>query len=342
MRNPNGFGSVFKLPGNRRKPWTARITVAHIEAHYSYRYLGYFRTQAEALLALAEYNKNPYDTSNITFGEVFSRFLEEQRSLVSKNTIEWYEKSYRYTQPLHKRPIVQLKLDTLQLFVDTMGKGYPTLNQTKKAMQGVFRYAMRYEWVQKNYADMIDVSKHKDNYEKRKKAVFSPDEIRALWNMADDDKMAEMLVFMLYTGLRISEAVNLKTEDVDLQKKCFYVRKSKTAAGVRTVPIADCILPIVERNMGMEYVLNPRPTHVTENTLQLTWMPELMKSLGMDHTFHETRHTFISMMADLGIDERITKSIVGHAGGSITETVYTHISLQPMLDAVNKLPVYKE
>lgn len=333
---------MYKLPGNRRRPWCVRITVAHIENHWKYKYLGYYKTQAEALMALAEYNRNPYDTSNITFGEVFTRFLEEQRLLVSKNTIEWYDKSYRYTQPLHKRPIAKLKLDTLQLFIDTMDKGYPTLNQTKKAMQSVYKYAMRYEWVQKNYAELIDVSKFRDNYEKRKKTVFSPDEIRSLWNIKDDNRMAEMVVFMLYTGLRISEAVRLKTEDVDLDKKCFYVRKSKTAAGIRTVPIADCILPIVERNMDLEYVLNPRPTHVTESTLQLTWLPELMKSLGMDHTFHETRHTFISMMAEAGVDERITKSIVGHAGGSITENVYTHISVQPMLDAVNMLPVYQQ
>ena len=42
-------------------------------------------------------------------------------------------------------------------------------------------------------------------------------------------------------------------------------------------------------------------------------------------------------MADLGIDERVTKAIDGHAGSGITETVYTHIDLSVLKNAVNKL-----
>ena len=342
MRNPNSYGSVYKLPGNRRKPWTARITVAHVGPHYSYKYLGYYKTQAEALMALAEYNRNPYDTSNITLGEAFRRYIEDQSGRVTDNTVKWYEQSYRNMAPIHNRPIAQLKLDALQLFFDTLGKPYPTISQTKRAMVAVFNYAMRYEWVQKNYAQMVDIEKLKSGYTKRKKAVFTGEEIRSLWNIASDNGLAEMLIILLYTGLRVSEMVDLKSEDVDIDKKCFYIRKSKTAAGVRTVPIADCIMPIFQKNVSKPYIANPSDQRVSVAHLQGYALPRLMETLGMNHTFHETRHTFISMMAEAGVDERITKSIVGHAGGSITENVYTHISVQPMLDAVNMLPVYQQ
>ena len=55
MRNPNGYGSVYKLSGKRRKPWTARITVGFkSENGYPiYNFIGYYATRAEAMRALA-------------------------------------------------------------------------------------------------------------------------------------------------------------------------------------------------------------------------------------------------------------------------------------------------
>ena len=66
MRLPNGFGSVHKLTGNRRKPYRVRITVGWEDANdinrtQKYKTIGYFATKEEGLIALACFNKNPYD-----------------------------------------------------------------------------------------------------------------------------------------------------------------------------------------------------------------------------------------------------------------------------------------
>ena len=69
MRLPNGYGSVVKLSGKRRKPYLVRKTVGW---HYDkekdkqvqdYIVVGYAPTKAEGLQMLAEYNKNPFDVS---------------------------------------------------------------------------------------------------------------------------------------------------------------------------------------------------------------------------------------------------------------------------------------
>ena len=58
-----------------------------------------------------------------------------------------------------------------------------------------------------------------------------------------------------------------------------------------------------------------------------------------DHKPHDTRHTFISMASNVGIDEVIIKRIVGHSSkNNITQEVYTHKTIQQYIDAVNKLP----
>ena len=62
MKNPNGYGSVVRLSGNRRNPFCARKTVGWNEkGHPIYKPVGYFKTRQEAMIALAEYNRNPYD-----------------------------------------------------------------------------------------------------------------------------------------------------------------------------------------------------------------------------------------------------------------------------------------
>ena len=62
MKLPNGYGSIIKLSGNRRKPYQVRITKGFTdEGKQIYMYLGYFAKRDEALIALSEYNSSPYD-----------------------------------------------------------------------------------------------------------------------------------------------------------------------------------------------------------------------------------------------------------------------------------------
>lgn len=70
MHKPNGYGSVVKLNGNRRKPYAARITIGfepyldkngQVKSRQKYHTIGTYPNQREAELALAVYNNDPYD-----------------------------------------------------------------------------------------------------------------------------------------------------------------------------------------------------------------------------------------------------------------------------------------
>ena len=106
MKLPNGYGSVYKLPGNRRKPWAVRITVSRTEdqdgTHWKYKYLGYYETQSDALVALAHFNENPYDldANKITFAEVFEKWSSEHFPKISKANVHGYNASYKLCEPI--------------------------------------------------------------------------------------------------------------------------------------------------------------------------------------------------------------------------------------------------
>ena len=81
MRNPNGYGSVIKLSGNRRRPYRVRKTIGWNEkGHPIYQTLGYTVTREEGMILLATFNKDPWDVdkSNMTLTELFELWLERK------------------------------------------------------------------------------------------------------------------------------------------------------------------------------------------------------------------------------------------------------------------------
>ena len=79
MRHPNGYGSVSKMSGKRRRPYMVQITTGYTvdpvlgTAKQLRQVLGYYAKREDALQALADYNKDPYslETARVTFAELY-------------------------------------------------------------------------------------------------------------------------------------------------------------------------------------------------------------------------------------------------------------------------------
>ncbi|MDR1891831.1 MAG: recombinase, partial [Oscillospiraceae bacterium] len=81
MRNPNGYGTVVKLSGNRRNPFAVRKTRGFDERGYPvYIPIGYAPTREEGLILLANYNNDPWDVDKekITFLELYEMWKEKR------------------------------------------------------------------------------------------------------------------------------------------------------------------------------------------------------------------------------------------------------------------------
>lgn len=87
MKLPNGYGSVSKLSGKRRKPWIVKVTKGWTDDGKQIRIvLGTFKTKSEGLIALADYNKQPYDIIKQKYTlENLYNMLVEQRIKENKN-----------------------------------------------------------------------------------------------------------------------------------------------------------------------------------------------------------------------------------------------------------------
>ena len=352
MNLPNGFGSVYKLSGKRRRPWVARKTTGWTfdeekgKSYPIYEFIGYYATRSEALVALTDYNKDPYDLKSnvITFAEVYERWTAEHFPKISKSNVYGVKASYSLCESIKNAKFVELKLTHLQKVVNESGKNYPTLKKLKIMLGMMWDWAVINEVVTADKREMVkylDISQA-GNPNAIDRKPFSKKEIKKLWDNVCRGERFQIPLILIYSGLRIGEFWDLKKEDVHLDEKWFFVKQSKTESGVREVPIADKILPFFEHWMTAhesEYMFpNSRGTKHSDKAFREGWWSPLMEELEMDsHKPHDTRHTCVSLLTQVGVDERIIKKIVGHKGQGVTQAVYTHLDMEAKLEAINKI-----
>lgn len=358
MKLPNGYGSVHKLTGKRRNPWRARKTdgweydSSGEKLRQKYITIGYYEKREDALQALAEYNKDPYDlhTATITFEEVYEKWAENKLVVkddehpygISKTNIQGYKASYLLCDELKNMKFVDIKLDHLQKVVDESGKNHPTLRKLKVLFGQLYDYAIAHEIISKerDLVQYVDISKA-GNPNAFDRKPFTKKEVQTVWKWKDSSEYIQIILMLIYSGVRISELLDLKKEDVNLEEKWFDVIDSKTKAGIRKVPIADKVLPYFEywyNKNDCEYLLStPDAKHFEyRNYYDSYWTP-FIEQMNMKHTPHCTRHTCVSLLTVAGVDERIIKKIVGHKGQGVTQVVYTHIEIEELLIAINKI-----
>lgn len=348
MKLPNGYGSVYRLSGNRRKPWAVRITVSRKEdkegkIHWKYKYLGYYESQSEALIALAHYNENPYDmdANKTTFAEVYEKWSAEHYPKISKSNINGYNASYKLCGPLYSMRFNDIKKSHLQGVVDNCGKNYPTLRKLKVLFTVMYKFALENDICSKDYSQYVDIAQYKDqNPNAYNRKPFSSAEIETVWKWKDANEYVSVILMLIYSGCRISELLDLKKEDVNIGERWFDITKSKTKSGIRKTPIAKKVLPFFEywyNKNDCEYLIStPDAKHfIYRNYYDSYWKP-LIDQMGMPtHRPHDTRHTCISLLTAVRVDDKIIKKIVGHKGQSVTEIVYTHFEIQQLIDAID-------
>ena len=170
---------------------------------------------------------------------------------------------------------------------------------------------------------------------------FTKAEVKRLWELAEDPYY-QIVLMLIYNGCRISEFLDLKKENVHLDEQYFDVIASKTENGLRKVPIADKVLPFYKawfEGSQCEYLLHtPDQKHFDYRNYYDSYFTPLMEQIGFDHKPHDTRHTCISMLTEAHVDQTMIKKIVGHSGAmTLTERVYTHLDIETLVEAINKI-----
>lgn len=347
MKLPNGYGSVYKMSGKRRNPYRAVKTIEFVyneekdKMNQKRITIGYYPTKQAALQALSNYNEDPYDlhADSITFSELFDKWSDEHFQQIVPSAVRTWKSAFSYCKPLYNIKMKEIKTIHLEQTIKDAHVGNNTKARMKSMFNLMYRYALKHDIVDKDYAQLCNAVKQEGTA--RKVIPFSEDEINLLWNRLDIP-FVNMVLIGIYSGWRPQELSILKTADINLTAKTMFGGIKTDAGKNRYVPIHPLILPLIEDiyNNDNEYLFND------ENGQQGTYMTydkyrnrfnKIMVRLKMTHHPHETRHTFITKAKAVNMDEYILKLIVGHAIRDVTEKIYTHRTMEQLHEEIIKI-----
>lgn len=348
MKLPNGYGSVYKLKGTRRNSYRAIISQGYMQTESGIRLkrvtLGYYPTKKEALAALANYHENPYDMKAdvITFEELYERWSEDHfKKLSNKSSIRTYKAAFNHSKPLHKMRFKDIRPNHLEGTIENAVVGDATKSRMKSMYNLMYRYAVKYDITEKNYAELCNSVKVE---RKHIKVPFTIEEIDKLWDKAEELPFADMILVGIYSGFRPIELTMIETKNVHLLEN-YIIGGTKTEAGKdRIVPIHPKIKEIVEKRCAKNQEFLFMDYNMFKHDIcSLTYdkyrgrFEKVMLALDMKHTPHETRHTFITQAKKCQVNEYILKKIIGHEVRDITEQVYTHRSIEELKQEMAKI-----
>ena len=236
-----------------------------------------------------------------------------------------------------------IRVNHLEETIKNAKVGDSTKGRMKSIFNLMYKYAMKHEIVDKDYAQLCDsVKKPKPQIVR---IPFSDDEINLLWKHIEFP-FVDMVLIGIYSGWRPQELAILKISDIDLTAMTFTGGLKTDAGKNRTVPIHPIIFELVKKNyekavlMNSEYLFNDEDgqqgTYLTYDKYRGRWK-KIMKRLGIDHKPHDTRHTFITKAKAVNMNEYILKLIVGHAINDITEDTYTHRTISELHIEIQKI-----
>jgi len=197
-----------------------------------------------------------------------------------------------------------------------------TLNQAINALKFYYGTMLKKKFV-------YEIKKPRKD--KKLPIVLSKEEVTKILDSVDNIKHKAILMLVYSAGLRVSEVVKLKPEDIDGNRMLVFVKGAKGRKDRYTL-LSDVTLKFL-REYWKEYKptkwLFPGPDkerHITIRTAQRIFETACERAgVKKEVTIHSLRHSFATHLLENGIDLRYIQELLGHKSSKTTE-IYTHVS----------------
>lgn len=284
------------------------------------------------------------------FTETVDKFLKYMEAIErSPETISGYTKDLvAFNRFLEKQYngavyIEEVTVGDIESFLESLkAQGQQPASRSRKlyTLRSFFAYAYKKEFVKRNIALSVEPPK----LQQKERTYLSESEVMQLVDAIQHNLIRIVVLTLYYTGLRISECLDLTLDTVDLDKKLIHVVAGKGNKD-RSVPISDKLLPVLK-----DYVQHQRPKvdspyfFATGKTGRLSpvyvnrVLGETVQALGWKKkvTAHILRHSFASQLVKKEVNLVKIQKLLGHSSLKVT-SIYTHSNMEELSEAVNVL-----
>lgn len=282
--------------------------------------------------------------TRILIDKLLDDYLEQKKGQLEKST---YVRLLRNCKT-HIRPnfghiaIQDLKGTTIKSWIKSLTCKKKTMSNILLPLRAIVEQAIVDEYIDRNPFDKVILSKiikkeaNKSDFEVD---PFDKKEIEAILSKAED-QIKNLYQFAFFTGLRPSELIGLRWQDIDWVNGYIRVESTivdkeekgpKTEAGYRDIMLLPPALEALQAQKYFTFLadgrvfFNPRTNKPWENSQQLrrtAWM-HLLKRAGVRYRNpYQTRHTYASMMVSQGENIMWLSKQMGHADAEVTLKKY--------------------
>ena len=288
---------------------------------------------------------------DIQYISEYLEYLEVEKGL-SRNTVEAYRNDLvtfcEFCELRGCEDVVQIARCDVNAFVLKLhdSKCTPSTVVRKIAsMRGFFKWLCANDYGQNNPTQTLERPK----LPKRLPKVMTVDELNKILN-SDLNKTEKVIVELLYgCGLRVSELVNLKINNIDTTSKyvqCFgkgskerivpFGKKAKNAI-INYLKYRDLIVAKNNLKNNKYLLINDNGRKVTRQDIY-NFIHKQGEKIHKSISPHTLRHSFATHLLENGADLRVVQELLGHSDVSTTQ-LYTHITKKRLKDvyfSINK------
>ena len=335
-RRANGEGSICQRKDGR---WIGVVSVGYDENGKAIRKTVYGKSQTEVAKKIADMtgrlNNNTYEImEKKNCGELMLDWLMVfKKSSVSSRTFEGNIRNFK----LHILPIIgnmkvyDIDTMTIQKLINNMvdgGYASDTIKKNKHILGQFFDYAIDNKWISVNPVSKIKLKSQDRNNKKEKYKALTP-EIRKKFlealNKDEANFIKPLCIVLMFSGLRIGEAIALKWKNFDEQNKTLKIERSitqvpkfdsngniisrvtvvgdtKTTCSVREIPITDIVVQTLKEWRTKQFERQQTNKEVTANLIAPTSFI-FANDDGSVRTYSGTRQIFDRFKRRNGLDK---------------------------------------
>lgn len=325
------------------------------------QYDEYLKKQAEKKYQLET------EKSTRTLGNSAEEYIETvlKTSQYAKGTINRYIGEYnRHIKgtDLARTPLKDIKASTIQLFYNSLDVSQQSIKELNKFMSGFCKW-LQLVGYSDNFLAAVTIPRKKDTTRHEEIVIWEDEEIKAIFD-AFDRKRGEkqphrqdfLVHLLLYSGMRISEALGLKYSDIRdgiiYVERQWYLGELKEPkwGSKRQIPMHEALIESFEEHKSWheaEMQTNGYETEFlfTTSTGQLYHAASVRKALKRFYDAHNIpykhphvyRATFCTQMCRCGVPLEITSKLMGHKSLEVTAAHYALIKKDSQKEAIDKL-----
>lgn len=288
-------------------------------------------------------------TANMeTVGQLLDRFIKENEQAVSKgnvalSTLDGYRKYVRQLKDeFGKLAIHDLTAARIRDWVKSLGLTAKSVRNYLTPLRAVVADALNDELIDADPFNKVALDRLLQKHANKSEYVvdpFTPDEVAAICAAAEG-QARNLIEFGFHTGLRTSEIVALRWEDVDFKARVVRVQRAvvlkaektpKTRAGKRNVELDAVAYAALEKQRQWTLLQGGRVFHSThyrkplnddQTVREYIWRPVIKRSGVRYRNPYQMRHTYASTQLSSGVNPWKVAEQMGHEDLEMIWRVY--------------------